>query len=232
MTGGYGAMAASGPVLLLIAAGFTYGFARLVGRRHRRALALAGFAALVVGVLLLPSPEFRAAMGSSLGVAAVVAMLALSVALYTWLLRRIRARGASPVEPVEPGLRLITEDDALFADSEAALRAEESGIRRDRFSIAWRDPQDGVVGAVRVNILMSLAELQSLHVREDHRGRGIGAALLRGAEDEARRRGAGRAILTAQSWQAPDFFTRHGWTEARRIPLDDGAARLEMEKPL
>ena len=58
------------------------------------------------------------------------------------------------------------------------------------------------------------AELESVHVREDHRSRGIGAALVSAAEDLARERGCYRVQLTSNNARhdAHRFYETHGYT--------------------
>ena len=50
-----------------------------------------------------------------------------------------------------------------------------------------------------------------LWLPEALRGRGHGSQLLALAEEEARRRGARHAYLDTFSFQAPDFYRRHGY---------------------
>jgi len=54
-------------------------------------------------------------------------------------------------------------------------------LKRDRVRVlVGEDPEEGVVGYAVVWWVLDQAELANLAVREDHRGRGIGSALLDG----------------------------------------------------
>jgi GNAT superfamily N-acetyltransferase len=54
-------------------------------------------------------------------------------------------------------------------------------------------------------------EISKLWVREDHRGKGLGRALLQAAEREAIARGSRYALLDSYSFQAPGFYQKFGY---------------------
>jgi len=53
-------------------------------------------------------------------------------------------------------------------------------------------------------------------VHPEHRRSGHGSALLAAFEDEARRRGSTHVFVTSFTFQAPDFYQRHGYQETFR----------------
>jgi amino-acid N-acetyltransferase len=117
----------------------------------------------------------------------------------------------------------------LFEDVQEFYVAEADGV---------------VVGCGALHVLWEdLAEVRTLAVDEQHRGRGIGDLLLRRLLQQARHVGVARVFcLTFEV----DFFSRHGFTEIEGAPVshdvyeqllesyDEGVAEflgLERVKP-
>ena len=67
-----------------------------------------------------------------------------------------------------------------------------------------------------------LAEIRSLAVQPEMRGRGAGAKLLEFALEEARRRGIARVFAVTH---APDFFMRQGFALTSRHALTEKIER-------
>jgi GNAT superfamily N-acetyltransferase len=87
----------------------------------------------------------------------------------------------------------------------------------------------GVIGATYWGWLY----INLMWVKEELRGRGYGHRLLTLAEDEARRRGAKNAYLDTFSFQAPDFYKKHGYQvfgELANFP--PGHTRYFLQKQL
>jgi hypothetical protein len=70
-------------------------------------------------------------------------------------------------------------------------------------------------------------ELSYVWVHERHRGRGLGALLLRSAEAEAVARGCVQVVLATHSFQAPAFYERMGYQRRHTIE-GRPTARLQL----
>lgn len=62
------------------------------------------------------------------------------------------------------------------------------------------------------------AGLGMIWVDDRLRGEGWGGRLLAAAEDVARQRGCRQLLVSSFTFQAPDFYRRHGYTEFARSP--------------
>lgn len=74
-----------------------------------------------------------------------------------------------------------------------------------------RGPDDEIVGGVIGATYWNWLHVDLMWVKEGLRGRGYGHRLLTMAEEEARKRGATNAYLDTFSFQAPEFYKRHGY---------------------
>jgi GNAT superfamily N-acetyltransferase len=72
-------------------------------------------------------------------------------------------------------------------------------------------PDQEIVGGVIGATYWDWLHIDLLWVKDELRGQGYGHRLLTRAEDEARQRGAKNAYLDTFSFQAPDFYKRHGY---------------------
>jgi ribosomal protein S18 acetylase RimI-like enzyme len=96
-----------------------------------------------------------------------------------------------------------------------------------------RDPAGKVQGGVRGQTYWSWCTIDVLSVAKPYRRQGIGSRLLAKAEEIARARGCVGIRLDTTSFQAPEFYHRHGYTEFGRIEdYPPGHARLWFMKKL
>nr|WP_240151559.1 GNAT family N-acetyltransferase [Oleiagrimonas citrea] len=105
---------------------------------------------------------------------------------------------------------------------------------RKPLAVLAKDPDTGeVLGGVSGRTSLGLLFVDLFHLPASLRGSGLGSRMLRMAEEEARRRGCKAAVLYTISFQAPDFYRRHGWEAFGEIPCDPpGTSRIFMTKSL
>ena len=60
-------------------------------------------------------------------------------------------------------------------------------------------------------------EIALLWVREDQRKRGLGSQILAGAEAKARELGCRQMVIRTHSFQAPEFYRRHGYRQLLEV---------------
>lgn len=101
-------------------------------------------------------------------------------------------------------------------------------------AVVVKDPDSGdVLGGITGRSSLGLLFLDLFYLPEALRGAGLGSELLRRFEQEGRRRGCLSAVLYTISFQAPDFYQRHGWQRMGEVPcLPPGTSRIFMSKTL
>lgn len=152
-----------------------------------------------------------------------------------------------------PALVALLADDLLGGTREGAADSEEElAPYRRAFALLDADSahlllvaEDGtdLVGTCQLSFLPGLArrgalraQLEAVRVRADHRGRGLGAAMVGWAIDEARRRGCALVQLTTDK-RRPDahrFYAGLGFLashEGLKLPLDGGPTAGPLPSP-
>jgi GNAT superfamily N-acetyltransferase len=74
------------------------------------------------------------------------------------------------------------------------------------------------IGGLFAQTQLSWLRISVMAVHPDHRGLGIGAALLSEAEREATSRGCKYAHVDTMDYQAPDFYQAHGYKIVATLP--------------
>ena len=95
------------------------------------------------------------------------------------------------------------------------------------------DDADELAGSLDGVVFWGKLHVDNLVVRPDCRKQGIGAALMRRAEEIAAKAGCTGVHLDTMSFQALGFYERLGYTEFGRIDgCAGGATRHYLHKPL
>ena len=141
----------------------------------------------------------------------------------------IQVRLAESPDEVRACLRLRW---TVFVEEQGVRPSEEVDVRDHGdavHALAW---WDGVpCGAARfIFESPGVAKIQRMAVIDDVRKRGVGRALLDFLEAEARRRGAVRLTLWAQTY-ARQFYQRAGYAASGPEFDDAGIPHVAMSKP-
>jgi len=113
---------------------------------------------------------------------------------------------------------LVVEDSPAAADvavleervAAAAIAATGFGEEQE-FGIFARSQDGRVVAGITGIVWGGYCELQAMWVEESLRNRGLGRALVAGAEAEARRRGCGLVVLHAYDVLTRGLYDRLGY---------------------
>lgn len=130
---------------------------------------------------------------------------------------------------------LAPDDVARIAAGLNEFNFRQAGYDDQRpLAILVRDPDTGeVVGGLTGRTSLGLLFVDLLYLPPELRGSGLGAEILRRAEAEGRERGCRRAVLYTISFQAPEFYRRHGWRAFGELPCDPpGTSRVFLTKDL
>ncbi len=117
------------------------------------------------------------------------------------------------------------EDEAVIRDGLSAYNLEKAGYRDQRpLAILVSDPSTGeVVGGLLGGTSFGLLRIDRFFLPESLRKQGLGSRIIKAAEEEGRRRGCSRALLTTLSFQAPGFYKRQGWEVLAQLDADPPA---------
>ena len=100
-------------------------------------------------------------------------------------------------------------------------------------NIVEYDGYGNVIGGIIGGTYWGWMYIDILWVQENHRRKGIGSKLLREAEGEALRRGCHHVHLDTMSWQAPDFYKKHGYEVIGILPdIPSGNQKYLLMKAL
>jgi GNAT superfamily N-acetyltransferase len=119
--------------------------------------------------------------------------------------------------PVEDDPR--PEDVALLNDRLYRFNAGATGVDNGRgLAIFVRDERGEIEAGLHGWTWGRTGFVQTLWVREDRRGGGLGSRLLAAAEREVERRGCSEMHLDTHDYQAPGFYRRLGYEAIGSLP--------------
>ena len=114
----------------------------------------------------------------------------------------------------------------LFPDDRWSVEQFWSELAQPTRSYVVVMDGDRIVGYAGLYVLAPQSDVQTIAVRADSQGKGVGAALLTALLDEAARLGASEILLEVRSdnYAAVSMYTRHGFERIshRRAYYPDG----------
>jgi GNAT superfamily N-acetyltransferase len=127
------------------------------------------------------------------------------------------------------------DERAVITDGLRAYNEAQAGAWDGRpLAIFARDPETKkVVGGLLGRTSLGLLRVDTFFLPENLRRGRLGSRILAMAEEEGRRRGCTRALLSTLHFQAPGFYLKQGWEVAARIDCEPpGHTRFLMTKKL
>jgi ribosomal protein S18 acetylase RimI-like enzyme len=126
------------------------------------------------------------------------------------------------------------ELEAFLADRIYEFNAKATGYADGRLLAGRiRDDAGEVIAGFSGHTWGGCCEISHVWVHERHRGRGLGTALLRVAEAQARQRGCEQLVVMTHSFQAPGFYERLGYQRRYAIQgRPKGHSNIVFVKPL
>jgi GNAT superfamily N-acetyltransferase len=125
--------------------------------------------------------------------------------------------------------------EAVVTGGLAAYNQETFGrVDTQTLDILVRDEKSGeIVGGLLGRSSLGLFFLDLFYLPKELRRAGLGSRIIGLAEDKARCRGCTAAFVLTVTFQAPDFYERHGYRRFGELACPpDGATRIFLSKTL
>ncbi len=104
------------------------------------------------------------------------------------------------------------EDMAFLEERIYEFNVEATGIGGGEWlAIFVRDERSAIVAGLTGTTWGGCCRIRDFWIDGPLRRQGLGSRMLRAAEQEARRRGCSLIHLASHSFQAPDFYRKHGY---------------------
>ena len=131
------------------------------------------------------------------------------------------------ITPTENEIKYIREALTQFNNE----RVGEDG--HTPLNIVEYDANGNIIGGILGGTYWGWMYVDILWVHENHRYKGIGSKLLLEAEKEAVQRGCHHVHLDTMSWQAPEFYQKHGYEVIGILPdIPNGNQKYLLMKAL
>ena len=146
-----------------------------------------------------------------------------------------RMDGRGDMAELEIAPELTPEIEAIIGDGLSAYNRSMAGYVDGRdLPVVFRQSTTGkVLGGLLGRTTLGLLFIDLVYLPDKARGRGVGTRMLEMAEKEAIARGCTAAVLFTITFQAPEFYKRHGYRELGRVEVaPPGATRVCMTKQL
>ena len=116
--------------------------------------------------------------------------------------------------PIELRRGDCEELEALLSERIYEFNSRATGyFDGESFGAVQKDDSGRIVGGITGYTWGGCCYVSYLWVAEEHRGKGVGSALLRAAETNARDRGCTIAFVSSHSFQSPGFYTHLGYEQ-------------------
>ncbi len=127
-----------------------------------------------------------------------------------------------------------TEEEIAFVNSALANFNEEKvgADNHELLNIVEYDENNSIIAGILGGTYWGWLHIDILWVAEKCRKQSLGSKLLKAAEEEAKKRGCHSVHLDTMSWQAPDFYKKHGYkiiSELENIPAGNKKFHLIKE---
>lgn len=126
----------------------------------------------------------------------------------------------------------FSEEEKIVQDGLNQFAKDAINAKRGKAGVfAYQD--NDLVGGITATTTDSCLNIKLLWVDQNHRGKDIGGSLMKQLEQQAIDAGCDRAFVDTLSYQAPDFYTKLGYTEVARITgFYEGQDRVFYRKEL
>ena len=131
------------------------------------------------------------------------------------------------INPTENEIKFIRESLKQFNDKIVGDDCHTP------LNIVEYDNDGNMIGGIVGGTYWGWMYIDVLWVDESRRGKGIGSRLLLEAEKEAIKKGCHHVHLETMSWQAPEFYKKHGYEVIGILPdIPSGNQKYLLVKSL